>query len=354
MSYTDSTNTYASDAPLSTDFLTNETIDAAYISISQQVKKFSYQIGLRYEEDYFVGKLVNKNQTFSYQYPSSPSKFYESFFPSFYLSQKVNEHHLFQLNATRKTNRPGGGQINPNLEVIDQRDYLKGNAALQPEFVNQGEFNYSLTYAVVDWLSSAYARYTEHPITGITTDSAQILLATFANGKGKFNYGWENTFKFLPVKNLSMTLDVNVFYTLIQASVPEGNQTILLTNKGISWTAKAIISYKFPMGFAAQINGSYEAPKPLPQGSSMPVYFFDLAISKELGPFTINFGISDVLNSNVHGYNYDVPYEYMQSMSKRRQTRFAKLGFTYKFGKEDKSSKLKKGKRDKDKEDDSE
>jgi hypothetical protein len=77
MSYIDSSNTYTSDAALSTDFLTNETIDAAYVSISQQVKKFTYQIGLRYEEDYFIGKLVNQNQTFSYHYPSSPAKYYE-------------------------------------------------------------------------------------------------------------------------------------------------------------------------------------------------------------------------------------------------------------------------------------
>ena len=347
-SYLDSSNTYVSDANLSSDFLTNETIDAAYFSVSQQVRKFAYQIGLRYEQDYFTGRLINTGQSFSYQYPSSASKFYESFFPSFYLSQRVDDHHLFQLNMTRKTNRPSGGQINPNLEVIDQRDYTKGNAALQPEFVNQGELNYSLTYSAIDWLSSGYARYTEHPITGITSDSAQILMATYTNGKGKFNYGWENTIKVLPVKNLSMSLDVNVFYTKIQAYLPEGNQTVLLTNSGISWTAKAIVSYKFPMGFAAQINGSYEAPKPVPQGNSLPVYFFDIAASKELGPVTINFGISDVLNSNVHGYNYDVPGEYIQSLSKRRQTRYAKLSFVYKFGKDDKPVRSKKAKKDKD------
>ena len=352
--YVDSTNIYASDANLSTDFLTQETIDAAYVSISQQVKRFSYQIGVRYEEDYFIGKLINTGQSFSYHYPQSASTFYESFFPSFYLSQGVNDHHLFQLNMTRKTNRPSPGQLNPNLEVIDKQDYTKGNASLQPEFVNQGEVNYNMTYSVVDWLSSAYARYTEHPIVGITSDSSDILLATYANGKGKFNYGWENTFKFFPTKNLSITADVNVFYTNIQAYLPEGTQTVLLTNSGWSYTAKGIISYKFPMGFAAQINGSYEAPKPVPAGTTLPVYYFDIAASKELGPLTINFGVSDILNSHTHGYNYDVPDEYIQSLSKRRQTRYAKLGLTFKFGKDDKVTKKRKKDKEGPKEDDSE
>ena len=352
----DSLNTYVSDAALSTDFLTNEAIGAAYFSISQQVKGFSYQIGLRYEEDYFTGKLLNTGQSFSYHYPQTGSTFYESFFPSFYLSEAINKHNILQFNVARKTNRPNGGQINPNLEIIDQFDYERGNAALQPEFVNQGEVNYNLNYGVVDWLSSGYARYTEHPITGITTDSSQILLQTYTNGKGKFNYGWENTFKFFPVKNLSITADVNLFYTSISAYVLENTQSVLLTNSGISYTVKGNISYRFPMGFAAQINGSYEAPKPVPQGSTLPVYFFDVALSKEFGPLTINLGVSDVLNSHSNGYNYNVPDEYTQYLLKRRQTRYAKLGITFKFGKEDKVTK-KRGKKDKGKdnsEDDSE
>jgi iron complex outermembrane receptor protein len=346
--YSDASNSYLPNTNLSTNFLTNETIDAAYFSISQQVKKFSYQIGVRYEEDYFIGKLLNTGQSFSYHYPASAGTFYESFFPSFYLAQRINDHHLFQLNMTRKTNRPSPGQLNPNLEVIDQKDYTKGNAALQPEFISQGEVNYDLTHSLVDWLSSVYARYTEHPIVGITSDSSQILLATYTNGKGKFNYGWENTFKFFPIKNLNISLDVNVFYTSIQAYLPEGNQgSVLLTNNGFSWTAKGIISYKFPLGFSAQINGSYQAPKPVPEGTQNSVYYFDLAASKDLGPVTINFGISDILNTHIHTYTYDVPDEYMQSQSRRRQARYAKISFTYKFGKEDKSSKARRGKKDK-------
>ena len=358
-SYSDSLSSFVSDAPLSSDFLTQETIDAAYFSISQHIKRFAYQIGVRYEEDYFIGQLINTGQSFSYHYPQSNATFYEGFFPSFYLSQGVDDHNLFQLNVTRKTNRPSPGQINPNLEVIDQQDYTKGNAALQPEFINQGEVNYNLTYSVVDWLSSVYARYTEHPIVGITIDTTldntpNVLLATYANGKGKFNYGWENTFKFFPVKNLTITADINAFYTNIQAFLPEGTKTVLITNAGYSYTAKGIIVYKFPMGFAAQINGSYEAPKPVPQGSTLPVYYFDVAASKELGPLTINFGISDVLNSNVHGYNYDVPDEYIQSLSKRRQTRYAKLGLSFKFGKDDKVTKKRKKDKEGPKDEDSE
>ena len=95
------------DAGLSSRYVTDELFNAAYFTAGQQVRHFAYQVGLRFEDVYFSGALTNKNQTFSYAYPQTPSRVYESFFPSFYLSERINEHHLIQLNGTRKTNRPG-------------------------------------------------------------------------------------------------------------------------------------------------------------------------------------------------------------------------------------------------------
>ena len=342
--YIDSLSVYQADALLSSRYRTDELVNAAYVTMGQQVMHFSYQLGVRFEEVYFAGALLNKGQTFSYAYPQSPSRAYESFFPSFYLSYRINEHHQFQLNATRKTNRPNGGQINPNLEVVDKYDYIVGNAALQPEFINQGEINYSLTIPAFDWLTSGYARYTEHPITNYSYDSAGILLATFINGKGKFTYGWENTMKINPTKNLNINLSGNLFYTSIQTN-PDPATGIIVSNSGLSWTAKAMVNYKFPLGFGAQINGSYEAPKIVPQGRASAVYFFDISASKDFGIATVNFTLSDVLNSKANGTVYTTN-EFIQNTSRRREVRYAKLSVTFKFGKEEKSTRARKAKKE--------
>jgi outer membrane receptor protein involved in Fe transport len=288
--------------------------------------------------------LVNKGVNFSYQYPSSAAKFYQPFFPSLSLSEKFNDMHELQFNATRKISRPGLGQLNPNVEVVDKFDYEQGNPELQPEFSNQGELNYLLNSAPLNWLSSVYGRYTQQPITSYSYDSSNILIMTSINGKGKFTYGWENTMRISAVKNLNILLDGNIFYTSIQAS-PAAN--VIVSNSGISWFAKATIGYKFPLGFSAQANGSYEAPKIVPQGKTVPFYYFDLSASKDFGIATLNFGLSDVLNSKRNGYVYSTP-DFVQSLTKRREVRYAKLGVVFKFGKED-ASMLKQKKQKKEK-----
>ena len=338
---------YQPDAGLSNNYVINELVNGAYVTMSQQVRKFSYQLGVRYEASYFSGALPDKNVSFSYQYPLSAARFYQPFFPSLYLSQKFGDKHELQLNVTRKISRPGFGQLNPNVEVIDKSDYEQGNPHLQPEFGNQAELNYNLSIPKLNWLSSVYGRYTEQPITSYSSDSASILFITFINGKGRFTYGWENTMKISPVKNLDFTLDGNVFYTSIQANPAPG---VLLNNAGISWFAKAIVTYKFPLGFSAQVNGSYEAPKIVPQGKTVPVYFFDLSASKDLGIATVNFTLSDVLDSKRNGYDYATP-DFVQSLTKRRETRYAKLSVVFKFGKED-PLMLKQKKQKKEKEED--
>jgi iron complex outermembrane receptor protein len=348
MDYIDSLLAYQPNAQLSSRYRTDELVNAAYVTVGQQVRSFSYQVGVRFEQAYFAGALLNKNQNFSYSYPQSPSRVYESFFPSFYLSERINEHHQLQLNVTRKTNRPNGGRINPNLEVIDQQNYTVGNPGLLPEFINQGELNYSLTIPKFDWLTSAYVRYTEHPITNFNFDSVingrNAIIATYLNGKGRLAYGWENTFKINPTKNLNINLSGNVFYTSIQ-TYPDPITGIVVSNSGFSWTAKAMVNYKFPLGFAAQINGSYETPNILPQGKTTPLYFFDISVSKEIGIATINLTLSDVLDSKTHGSQYITP-EFIQSVSRRREVRYAKIGVTFKFGKEEKPRNSRRSKKE--------
>ncbi|MCW3126515.1 MAG: hypothetical protein JWO03_2173 [Bacteroidetes bacterium] len=348
--FIDSLADYQVNAALSSRYRTDEFVNAAYVTMGQQVKSFSYQLGLRFEEVYFLGSLLNKNQTFSYAYPQTPAKVYESFFPSFYLSERINEHHQLQLNATRKTNRPRGGQVNPNIEVIDQHNYTVGNPAMQPEFINQGELNYNLMVPKFDWLTSVYLRYTEHPITKFSyIDSAANILATYLNGKGQFAYGWENTMKINPTKNLNINLSGNIFYTSLQ-TYPDPATGVALSHSGWSWTAKAMVNYKFPLGFAAQVNGSYEAPKVLPQGMTGALYFFDISVSKEFGIATINLTLSDVLDSKGHNTQYSTP-QFAENSRTRREVRYAKIGVTFKFGKEEKLNRARKPKKEnKDKE----
>jgi hypothetical protein len=134
-----------------------------------------------------------------------------------------------------------------------------------------------------------------------------------------------------------------VFYTAFQANVEGVN----FNSSGYSYVVKGIISYKFPLSFVAQVNGSYESPRVIAQGNTLPLYYFDCSLSKDLGMVTLNLAVSDVMNTRSYGTYTDSPL-YIQTQIRRRDQRYARLGVSFKFGKMDSSLFKKKQKKNSD------
>lgn len=322
---------------LSSNYKIDDLVNAAYVTFTHQVKGFSYQLGLRVEEVYYRGtSILNDNQSFAYQYPTDAGSIPKLLFPSFNISQKWGTAHELQFNAARKSNRPNFFQIAPFIFSSTPISVQRGNPALQPEFINQGEVNYNYSGSKVSWLTSVYGRYVQQPITTALSQDSNITVSSYSNSKYSASGGWENTLKIFPVKKLDITLSGNIFYTDIVGGVNGAS------NQGWSYLAKALISYKLPMDITIQGNGTYEAPKILPQGKTTPMYFFDLSLSKDFGFVTLNFTVSDVLNSRVNGSNLvetssDPNLITYVDQSRRRDQRYAKLGVSFRFGKMDAS-----------------
>jgi iron complex outermembrane receptor protein len=329
---------------LSNNYRIDDLVNGAYVTFTHQIKNFSYQLGLRAEEVFYRGtSYLNHDSAFSYQYPTTASSIPKILFPSFNISQKWGTQHELQFNLARKSNRPNFFQIAPFIFSSTATTVQRGNPALQPEFVNQGELNYDLSLSKFSWLSSVYGRYVQQPITSYQYEDNNILVSSYANGTHSVTGGWENTFKIFPVKKLDITLTGNVFYVDIVGGSSEDNAQ----NAGWSWLGKGIISYKLPLDFTVQVNGTYEAPKILPQGKTVPLYYFDVSLAKDFGFFTLNFTVSDVMNTKASGTVIDQPYGYnsetgtysgfTNNTSRRRDERYAKLGISFRFGKMDAS-----------------
>jgi hypothetical protein len=197
------------------------------------------------------------------------------------------------------------------------------------------EGNYNHLFTNGNFLSSAYLRISENVITNYSYQyekDPSILVSTFINGKTSLAYGWENTLKYAFFKKrLDITLDANIFYTDISAQT---NGTTM-QNQGWSWFGKTIVSYKLPMAFTVQVNGTYEAPKIIPQGKTLDVYFMDFSLNKDLNrAMSLNFVVSDVFNTKRFGSTYQGA-TFDQSLSRRWESRYMKIGFTWRFGETD-------------------
>lgn len=331
------------DTTLSNDYLITDMINAAYFNYSGVVSKINYQTGLRFEQSYYDGILKNKPyQSVNYNYPSSGNDLFKALFPSLYLSKKLNPKNEIQLNFSRKINRPGFIQLLPIVLFADKFNYRIGNPALKPEFVNRMEINYNYVTNNVNYLGSLFIKQTQnaHILIGKPSSAdPNVLVTTWENSKTNISYGWENIMKITAYKILNVTGTFTPYYLLINYTSPEGTPQ---KSDGYTFDSKLMISVRLPKDITFQTNGTYEYPRPLAQGKTSELYYFDLSLNKKFKyNITTNIILSDVLNSHQRALNYFTA-DYNQYLMRRRSSRFFKFNITWNFGKTEPKKKSNK------------
>jgi hypothetical protein len=336
---TTSQDFFLRDSIMSNRYIIDDMINAAYVNYNTKtIWDISVQGGLRFEQSYYKGSITDKKQNFSYNYPSSGNDLLKSIFPGLYFSKKFKNNNEWQLNFSRKIQRPNFFQLMPVVMFADKQNYRIGNPQLRPEFKNIGEINYNKVLSKGNYLASGYFRYEEQPITDVAYPSIEdpaVLVNTTINGKNSIRYGMEHTIKYTFFKKLDVTLNVNAFYIYIKGFVVATEPEV--KREGYTYNTKAILSYKFPKQLTLQINGNYEAPRILLLGTTQPIYSMDVSLNKMFGTkWIVNATLSDAFNTRRMGTRYDTPY-YLQDLSRRRENRYVRISVTHLFGKMDAS-----------------
>ena len=341
------TNDYQKDSIMSSRYIIDDMVNAAYINyMSKTIWDIGYQAGLRFEQTYYHGNLVDKQRSFEYNYPGSLNTIKNTLFPAIYLTKKIGTKHEIQFNVSRKIERPNFFQAMPFVMFSDKKNYRIGNPSLKPEFINIAEINYNNIFDKGNWLVSAYGRLSEQPITNSAYPSAAdstILVNTFVNGKTSFRYGLENTMRYTFFKKLTATVNVDAYYVYLTSGII-ANQASTVT-QGWSYKGKVTLSYSLPWLMTLQVNGTYEAPKVIINGRTLDMYFMDISLSKMISTkWVFNLTLSDVFNTKRMGTHLVTDY-YTQDLSRRRETRYLKFSMTYLFGKFDSSIFKMRGKK---------
>ena len=333
---------------------------AAYTTFSQKLKNFTYQLGGRVESSLYTGKLVDSNQTFKNSYPLS-------FFPSVFLTQKLNDKQDLQLNYSRKINRPNFFQLIPYYNYNDSLNISRGNPNLKPEFTNLLELNYDVNFQKGNNLiATIYYRQTNDLITQYQYRTANpnpnkndsIFISSFANANSSSAYGLEIT----SLNNLatwwSLTANVNVYNSKLNGNNLESN----LNNQQVSWFGKINNTFKLPKNYSIQFTGDYTSKTILPpnrsgggggnffgggnlalaNGYTEPVYGFDIAIKKDFlkdKSASLSLSMNDIFRTrlyHVHSRSDISPTVYtIQETERRRDAQMVRLNFSYRFGKVD-------------------
>lgn len=343
-------------------------VSAAYVTYSQQLKKLSYQLGLRAENSNYEGEMKNTGERFANNFPIS-------LFPSLYLSYKLGPKQDLQLNYSRKINRPGFFQLLPFVDFSDSLNLSSGNPALLPEFTNLAELNYSYQFKPGhSFMATLYAKNTEQLITrfqfkGPNTDISKpdsLLYNTFANADRSYTIGLELIGRNKLKPWWEITSNLNFFdVTLINGNLPNAPN-----NQMFSWFGKLINNFKLPRNYSIQLSGDYQSKTILPvnsgrtaasnmyagmvgntqnlaQGFIKPIYGVDVSVKKDFwkdNKASLTLQFSDVLGSRANQV-FATNNFFTQNNYRLRDPYMVRLNFNYRFGKFDASINKRKNTR---------
>ncbi|HNU87937.1 MAG TPA: TonB-dependent receptor [Ferruginibacter sp.] len=341
---------------LSNNYKFNDALYAGYLTFSHQLKKLSYQLGLRVESSSYTGNLITKNQKFKTDYPLS-------LFPSAFATYKLDDKQDMQVNYSRKINRPNFFQLIPFIDYSDSLNLSVGNPGLTPEFTNLLELSYSNQYkAGNSFLATVYFRNTDNLITRYqyrtnnpdTTKTGTVIMNTYANANRSYTVGFELTGKNKPAKWWDLTTNINLFNSTIKA----GNLSGSVNSSLFSWFVKINNSFKLPKNYSIQFSGDYTAKtlvapggggnrgmgmmfgggsQPSSQGYIKPIFGADLSIRKDFlknNAASLTLQFSDIFRTRLYATHSEGP-SFIQDNERRRDPQFVRLNFNWRFGKID-------------------
>jgi outer membrane receptor protein involved in Fe transport len=339
------------------NYKNKDNVYAAYVSFTNSIKDFGYQLGLRAERSDYVGELVDSKQTFTNKYPLS-------LFPSLFLSQKLSNKQELQLSYTRRINRPFFMQIIPFIDSSDQLNWTRGNAGLRPEFTNSLETSYSKTYKGNNtFLASVYYKYSTDLITRyldtVTIGTQKRPISTYINANSSRSVGLELTAQ----NTLTKWWDMNANFNLYNAKINTSNISGAVAQDPIwSYFAKVNSSFKLPKKFKFQLSGTYQSKtnQPVnqnsgfgPGGGGPPMggsqsaaqgyiksnYGVDAALQKSFlknDAASLTFNVSDIFRTRRFD-QYSESQFYIQNTHRLADVPMFRLNFSYRFGQMDMS-----------------
>ena len=300
-----------------------ENINAGYVNLSKQWKKWSIQSGLRIEntnvEGLQEGNAIRKDSSFK--------RSYTNFFPTTYLSFQANEHNQFSLNYGRRIDRPNYQSLNPFVYYIDNYTYQSGNPFLQPQITG----NVELTHVFKGFLSTTlnYSRTRDIFAESFTQDNFATIVS-ISNIGTRTNYGAAVNAQIQAKKIFSS----NIYFSYTHDQF-EGIVSGDPLNNSIDMFLISINNqFKFSKGWSAELSGWYRTKGIEGQIIVNPLSQVTLGIQKQVlkDKGTIKFSLRDVFLDNIPLGTINFSKTEAR-FSNTRDTRVAILSFVYRFGK---------------------
>ncbi len=182
----------------------NENVQALYFSSNKKINsKWEANAGLRFE--------FTQTKGFSQTINETNKTNYSKLFPTFYLSYKPSDKNTYNINISRRIQRPSYSELNPARWYFNPNSYEVGNPFLQPSFST----NIELSHSYIDLF------VTKTSYSKITNGYGQIVVHNVANDFQMFirqnyydlsYYDFQENINFSAFKNCSTNISLDVSY----------------------------------------------------------------------------------------------------------------------------------------------
>lgn len=310
------------DANRTNGFQYSDHLLSAYGIYANSIKKFKYQMGLRFEQALTQSYQVTLNQTFE--------RDFFNFFPSLHLKYALTDEKEFGLSYSKRINRPGNQQLNPYPDYSDKLNYRVGNPYLKPEFVDSYELSYGKFTRKTSYTFTAFYRHTYNNITRFKTidNTTGISLVSFENVSESHSPGAELTYNQTFFKWFRLNGNVSAFYYLLEADETYNTPR----NENFSYTSRLSMNFTVFKSYELQVTGNYRGPMVSVQGEVKPMGNIDLGLRKEFWKkkASLALKVSDIFNMQI--FRIESSYDnYYAKVSHKWESRTGYITFTYKI-----------------------
>lgn len=266
-------------------------IYSAYGTYGGMYKDFGYQLGLRgeYTNRFIDSKLADKSSTIN--------RF--DIFPTIHLSQKITETNQVMASYSRRIDRPGGWELDPNPIFISSDFVRVGNMDLEPEYTDNFELSYQKTLGASFVSLEAYYRTTKNKITRLRTiDNKNVTYMTFANLDRDHATGMELMLNYRIAKWMKLNVTGNYYYYKIEAN--EEAKTDERESNNFNFNGN--LSFTITQFMKLQLTGFYRGPSVTAQGDMEAFTMMNSALRYDFfnHKLTATFKVRDIFNTMRH------------------------------------------------------
>jgi iron complex outermembrane recepter protein len=275
-------NDWETDHIRSNHFIYDEAISAGYVNFSREIKKWTFQAGLRLESSISHGNQVITNQTFK--------RDTTNLFPTAFVSYKLDKKNTLAIAYGRRIQRPNYQDLNPFIYFLDTLTYRQGNIYLRPQYTHNIDITHSFNGK---FITTFNYNNTDDVISQIVKPepNSKIRYLTVDNVARYTNIGVSVTAPVAFAKWWNANFFTNVFNNHYKGVY----DTIDIDMAYTSFTANVTNNFTFKKGWTAELSGFYRHKALNGLTKMEPIYQMSIGVQKQImkGKGTLRFNFRD-------------------------------------------------------------